>query len=261
MIYTAINNPERCHSHSDLGPAPELLDQLQHCICENPYGVRTERVYVYWARWYIRFHGLRHPMDMGDQRFTLSCHTWSTSGRSPAPPICKRNMHCSFCKKILQIESQWIEGIKPLLLNQRVIHAIYVRLAGIDAPERAQPFGQVSRRHLSDLVYGRDVTLNCGKRDRYKRKVCVVALDGKNISFAQLEAGVACWYQPNIRLVFKMALLDAYVRDENGTKRTLCWQSMSVRADKWISSEHCVDMQTEGAGTYTMHAAYQHRTR
>jgi hypothetical protein len=22
-------------------------------------------VYVYWARWYIRFHGLRHPIDMG----------------------------------------------------------------------------------------------------------------------------------------------------------------------------------------------------
>jgi hypothetical protein len=22
-------------------------------------------VYVYWAKWYIRFHGLRHPTDMG----------------------------------------------------------------------------------------------------------------------------------------------------------------------------------------------------
>jgi endonuclease YncB( thermonuclease family) len=28
-----------------------------------------------------------------------------------------------------------------------------VRLAGIDAPERGQPFGQVSRRHLADMVH------------------------------------------------------------------------------------------------------------
>lgn len=29
-----------------------------------------------------------------------------------------------------------------------------IRLAGIDAPERAQPFGQRSKQQLSDLVYG-----------------------------------------------------------------------------------------------------------
>jgi hypothetical protein len=28
------------------------------------YSISTERTYVYWARWYVRFHGLRHPKDM-----------------------------------------------------------------------------------------------------------------------------------------------------------------------------------------------------
>jgi endonuclease YncB( thermonuclease family) len=33
-----------------------------------------------------------------------------------------------------------------------------IRLDGIDAPEKAQPFGQASKRHLSDLAFGRDTT-------------------------------------------------------------------------------------------------------
>ena len=44
---------------------PKLLDQLRNCIRNKHYSFSTERTYVYWARWYIRYHGLRHPKDMG----------------------------------------------------------------------------------------------------------------------------------------------------------------------------------------------------
>ena len=44
---------------------PKLLDQLRRCIRDKHYSLRTEFAYVYWARWYIRFHSLRHPADMG----------------------------------------------------------------------------------------------------------------------------------------------------------------------------------------------------
>jgi micrococcal nuclease len=36
---------------------------------------------------------------------------------------------------------------------------VKIRLAGIDAPESQQAYGQASKKHLSDLVYERDVTL------------------------------------------------------------------------------------------------------
>lgn len=42
-----------------------------------------------------------------------------------------------------------------------------VRLAGIDAPEKRQAFGQASKKSLSGLAFGREVTLDCGKRDKY----------------------------------------------------------------------------------------------
>ena len=42
-----------------------LLDQLRERIRYAHYSLRTERTYVYWARFFIRFHGLRHPKDLG----------------------------------------------------------------------------------------------------------------------------------------------------------------------------------------------------
>ena len=70
-----------------------------------------------------------------------------------------------------------------------------VRLAGIDAPESKQAFGQASKKHLSDLVFGREVTLDCGKIDRYRREVCVVMVNGSDANLAQVKAGMAWWYR------------------------------------------------------------------
>jgi endonuclease YncB( thermonuclease family) len=70
-----------------------------------------------------------------------------------------------------------------------------IRLAGIDAPESKQAFGQASKKHLSDLVFGKQVTIDCGKTDRYKREVCVVLVDGQDANLAQVKAGMAWWYR------------------------------------------------------------------
>lgn len=76
---------------------------------------------------------------------------------------------------------------------QRQQHKI--RLAGIDAPESKQAFGQASKKHLSALVFDRDVTLDCGKTDKYRREVCVVMVDGQDANLAQVKAGMAWWYR------------------------------------------------------------------
>lgn len=51
---------------------------------------------------------------------------------------------------------------------------VKVRLEGIDAPERGQPYGQASKQSLSQLVFGRQVRLECEKTDRFRRKLCRV---------------------------------------------------------------------------------------
>lgn len=44
-----------------------LLDRLRERIRLMHYSLRTEETYVYWCRAFIRFHGLRHPAEMGKE--------------------------------------------------------------------------------------------------------------------------------------------------------------------------------------------------
>ena len=68
-----------------------------------------------------------------------------------------------------------------------------VRLNGIDAPESSQDFGQVSKRNLFSLIFGKEVVVVWQKIDRYSRIVGNVSFDGKDINLEQLKAGLA-WY-------------------------------------------------------------------
>lgn len=43
----------------------KLLIRVKNCIRDKCYSLRTEVAYVYRIRWYIRFHGLRHYLEMG----------------------------------------------------------------------------------------------------------------------------------------------------------------------------------------------------
>lgn len=92
------------------------------------------------------------------------------------------------------------DTIKVLDAN-RVQHK--VRLSGIDAPEKAQPFGNASRKNLAALVAGKDVRIETSKKDRYGRvlgKVWVQPQDcpgcGKTLdaNHAQILSGMAWRY-------------------------------------------------------------------
>lgn len=70
-----------------------------------------------------------------------------------------------------------------------------VRLAGIDAPEKKQAFGQASKQNLSNLVYDKTVTIETAKRDRYQREVGKVIINGRDANLKQIEAGLAWHYK------------------------------------------------------------------
>jgi endonuclease YncB( thermonuclease family) len=75
-----------------------------------------------------------------------------------------------------------------------------IRLAGIDAPEKGQPFGNASKKRLSELVGGKEVRVEFEKYDRYGRVVgkvlvrppdCPTCDKTLDAGLAQITSGMA----------------------------------------------------------------------
>ncbi|MBT9450003.1 thermonuclease family protein [Akkermansia glycaniphila] len=69
-----------------------------------------------------------------------------------------------------------------------------VRLYGIDAPEKAQDYGQRSKQALSDLVYNRPVRVEYKNRDQYGRIVGKVYRGGEYVNLTMVADGMAWHY-------------------------------------------------------------------
>lgn len=92
--------------------------------------------------------------------------------------------------------------------NRQVI----VRLADIDAPEKNQAFGQVSRQALSDAVFFKAVTVDIIKIDKYGRSVGYVSANGEDINRRQLQGGHAWVYREYLSR-------KNYLNDEGAARR------------------------------------------
>lgn len=97
-----------------------------------------------------------------------------------------------------------------------------VRIFGIDAPERGQAFSAVSRRALSQLVFGKTVTVDVVETDRYGRRVGHVSVDGVDVALEQLRGGFVWHYT----FYSKDARFAAAERDARAARRGL-WQDAS----------------------------------
>ena len=68
-----------------------------------------------------------------------------------------------------------------------------VRLAGIDAPEKNQPYGQVAKKALSALVFKQQVLVETEKTDRYGRVLGKVSVNGIDANLVLVSQGLA-WH-------------------------------------------------------------------
>ena len=44
---------------------PRLLDLMRREIRYRHYSLSTEQAYVHWVRFFVKFHGLKHPRGIG----------------------------------------------------------------------------------------------------------------------------------------------------------------------------------------------------
>lgn len=80
------------------------------------------------------------------------------------------------------------------LLVIRDGHPVKVRLAEIDAPEKAQPFGMESKKSLAEMVKGKQIKVASSAVDDYGRLVGKVHVGEVNVNHEQVRRGMAWEY-------------------------------------------------------------------
>lgn len=112
-----------------------------------------------------------------------------------------------------------LDGDTVLVLDERKTAQFKVRLDQIDAPEKAQPYGQVAKLFLSDLIYKKRISLLRKGQDRYGRTIGEISLNGENINLRMVREGYAWAYRQYVTN-------SAYIKAEQsaiGQKKGL-WQ-------------------------------------
>ena len=105
---------------------------------------------------------------------------------------------------------------------------VKVRLAEIDAPEKAQPYGAASQESLAGLVMGRQVRVASRAVDDYGRLVATVSIDEANVNHEQLRRGMAWEYS---RFHSNRELM-ALQRDAQQARRGL-WAGDAIEPSQW----------------------------
>ena len=72
---------------------------------------------------------------------------------------------------------------------------IKVRLASIDTPEAKQAFGNVAKTATGQLCHEQQVTVHETGKDRWKRTIAFVVVDGVNVNAELIKRGLAWHYR------------------------------------------------------------------
>jgi integron integrase len=91
---------------------PKLLDRVRTLIRAKHYSIRTERIYVFWIKRFICFHGKRHPESMGKAEVEAFLSHLATAGDVAASTQNQALAALLFLyKEILQIRLPWLDSV------------------------------------------------------------------------------------------------------------------------------------------------------
>jgi integron integrase len=141
-----------------------LLDQLRERIALLHYSRRTEQAYVHWVRAFIRFHGVRHPAQMGEAE-VQSFLSWLAVDRHLAASSHRQALSALvfLYAKVLGQQLPWMSEIGrprvtrrvPVVLSPDELGAVFDLLDG-------------EHRLFAQLLYGTGLRLTEGLQLRVK---------------------------------------------------------------------------------------------
>jgi integron integrase len=117
-----------------------LLDQLRERLRYVHYSLSTERSYVYWVRGFIRFHGLRHPREMGGPEVE-SFLSWLANQHGASVSTHKQALSALLFlyKQVLAVDLPWMQEIGrprtpqrlPVVLSRVEVQRLLAATAGV----------------------------------------------------------------------------------------------------------------------------------
>ncbi|MDG5501538.1 integron integrase [Marinobacter sp. BGYM27] len=225
-------------------PQPRLRDQVRAVIRVNRYSIRTEKSYWYWIRFFIRFHQMRHPKDMGPSEVNEFL-TWLAVHRNvaAATQALALNALVFLYSKVLDAPLGEIGSVvrskKPKRLPVVLSHEEAVNVIG----KLGVPY-----RLLASLMYGSGLRVTEACRLRVKdidfSNQIIIVRDGKGAKdrttlmpgslIAELERHIAwirkAWKEKDLALQTPVSLPFALARKYPGADMSLDWQ--------WLFTSH-----------------------
>ena len=144
--------------------ATRLLDQVRERIRYKHYSLRTEQAYVQWVRMFVKWHGLRHPRDMGQLEIEGFLAMLANERRVAAATHIQALSALLFLyREVLGMDLPWLDGVQRPRTPKRIPSVLTVD--EVAALLSALPTDMAL---LARLLYGTGMRLMEGLRLRVK---------------------------------------------------------------------------------------------
>ena len=134
---------------------PRLLEQMRSAIRARHYSRATERAYVRWVRRLVRFHGMRHPNELGPGEITAFLTDLAERGRVSESTQTQALSGILFLyRSVLRRDIGWLDGLVRAKAPERLPVVLTRDEVGIvlDAMKGAS-------RLAAELLYGSGLRL------------------------------------------------------------------------------------------------------
>lgn len=117
----------------------KLLARLRVEVRLRHYSWRTERAYAAWVKRHVRYHGMRHPDELGREEIARFLSSLAIEGRVSASTQNQATAALVFLyKRVLRRDPGWLEGIVrakkphrlPVVLTREEVRAVLDQLSG-----------------------------------------------------------------------------------------------------------------------------------
>jgi integron integrase len=126
-------------SPAECAQQPKLLDRVRSLIRIKHYSLRTERIYIFWIRRFICFHGKRHAQEMGKREVQAFLSHLATAHEVAASTQNQALAALLFLyKEVLDIKLPWLDSVVrakrpkrlPVVLTQGEVDRLLTQSEG-----------------------------------------------------------------------------------------------------------------------------------